>query len=223
MRLSESVHSGGYRKIPDVDVLVSKIRARADNAICFVLGNFSLAKRTLFHFNHTNESFNIELVLLDPNIFTWRTIIIHKLSIQGDRFLMKENLWVTYNLDLSQDVFVEKDPTKNCTVYPNKDDKSYGECDQANTVNMIHGIVPIWNTNSISSATRNSSITEEEKHLLCELAEGLVDSPCNLPCTSTKATAQFAMGANEPQLMASGIRVAEKCGSHLLYPGYPHA
>ena len=211
--MAETVKDGGYSDIPDVDVLVSKVKVRADNAVCFVLGNYSPEKRTFFHFNLKNASLNIELVLLDPNIFTWRTIVIHKLSIQGDRMLMKENLYGTYNLDLSQDVFVEKDPTKNCKVYPNSEYESYGECDQAYVESMLPGIVPIWNTNNISKATRNSSINKKEKDSLYEFAEGLAVSPCKLPCTSTKAAAQLAMQMDYNQ---SGIWVAEICRYHLL-------
>ena len=127
--------------------------------------------------------------------------------------LMKENLYGIYNLDLSQYVFVEKDPTKNCRVYPNNDYESYGECDQAYVESMLRGIVPIWNTNNISKATRNSSIQKKEKGSFYEFAEGLADSPCKLPCTSTKATAQLAIQMENNH---AGIRVAEMRRYHLL-------
>ena len=58
---------------------------------------------------------------------------------------------------------------------------------------MYPGIVPVWNTDNISKATRHSSIKEEEKYKFSALAEGILDSPCKLPCTSTKATAQLSM------------------------------
>ena len=204
--LAENVEVGNYTKIPDVDMLVSMLKVRADNSVCFVLGNYSLAKGTFFLFNLCNSSCSIELVLVDPNMFTWRTISIQKLSNQGDRLLLEKNQWLTFNLDLSRDVFVEKDPTKNCTVYPNNEYESYGECDQAFVETMFPGIVPIWNTDNMSKATRNSSITEEKKLKVQQLAEGLVASPCKLPCTSTKVTAQLSMQAafNKP-----GVRVAE--------------
>ena len=190
--VSESVQVGIGREFLDVNILVSKLKVRADNSVCFVLGNYSLAKSSFFTFNYRYASFNIELILVDPRIFTWRTISIHKLRIQGDRLLVGQNQWRTYNLDLNQYVFVEKDPTKNCTVYPNSEYESYGKCDQAYVQTIIPGIVPIWNTDDISKATRNFKITEEEKYKVMELSEGLVVSPCKLPCTSTKATAQLS-------------------------------
>ena len=123
----------------------------------------SLVKGSYFQFNISNASFNIELVLEDPRILTWRTVSIHKLRIQGNALIVDKKQWRTYNLDLSQDVFVERDPTKNCTVDPKNEFESYGKCDQAYVQSMLPGIVPIWNTDDISKATRNSRITEEEK------------------------------------------------------------
>ena len=79
----------------------------------------------------------------------------------------------SYNLDLRQDVFVEKDPTKNCTVYPNSEYDSYDKCDQAYVQAIFPGIVPIWNTDTVSKTTRNSSIIEEKKDKYTLLAEGL--------------------------------------------------
>ena len=72
---------------------------------------------------------------------------------------------------------------------------------------MLPGIVPIWNTDDISNATRNSTITEEEKLKVPELSEGIVVSPCQLPCTSTKATVQVSMKADfhQPGLMGAEI------------------
>ena len=124
VKLLESVQVGSFRQIPDVDMLVSKLKVGADHSVCFVLGNYSLVKSSYFQFNISNASFNIELVLEDPRIFTWRTVSIHKLRIQGDTLIVDKNQWRTYNLDLSRDVFVERDPTKNCTVYPNNEYKS---------------------------------------------------------------------------------------------------
>ena len=134
LSLLAELKGGNYTNILDVDKLVSKLKVRADNSVCFVLGHHSLAQMSFFKFNLCNSSCKstrtVELVLVDPNIFTWRTINIHKLSMQGDRLLIDEN-YRSYNLDLRQDVFVEKDPTKNCTVYPNSEHKSYVKCDQA--------------------------------------------------------------------------------------------
>ena len=199
--LSESMQAGGYRVIPDVDKLVSSLRIRADNSLCFVLGQFSLPQNAYYQFNLCNGSCDIELVLVNPNIFTGRTISIHKLRIQGDRLLTDENGWHTYNLDLSQDGFVEKDPAKNCTIYPNNESESYGKCDQAYIEKIFPGIVSIWNTDDISKATRNLSMTENEKVQLAEITDGLIVSPCKLPCTSTKAQLNkgSAVNANENQ------------------------
>ena len=212
LTLLAEVQDGMFRDIIDVDTLVSKFKVRADNSVCFVLGHHSLAENSFFQFNLHNSSYNIELVLVDQNIFTWRTINIHKLRMQGDRLLIDEN-YRSYNLDLRQDVFVEKDPTKNCTVYPNSEYESYDKCDQAYVQAMFPGIAPIWNTDDISKATRNSSIIEEKKDKYTLLAEGLDVSPCKLPCTSTKVTAQLAMVANDNQ---PGSRVAEKYSPHLI-------
>ena len=72
---------------------------------------------------------------------------------------------------------------------------------------MLSGFLPIWNTDNLSKATRNSSITEEEKLKIPSLSEGIAVSPCKLPCTSTKATVQVSMKAefNQPGLMGAEI------------------
>ena len=213
-KLSE-LEDGDFDEVLDVDKLVSKLKIRSDNSVCFVLGHYSLAKTTFFEFNLTgcNSSCNIELVLVDPNIFTWRDINIHKLSMQGDRLLIGRK-YRSYNLDLRQEVFVENDPTKNCTVYPNSEYESYTKCDQAYVQAMFPGILPIWNTGNISKASRNTSIIEEIKDKFTSVAEGLVESPCKLPCTSTKVTAQLAMEADDNN---PGSRVAETYRHNLTF------
>ena len=69
-------------------------------------------------------------------------------------------------IEYKQSVFVEHDPSKKCRVYPNKDFKSYKDCDDAYMEEMFSqfyplGFMPVWATDNISRVTTQMHLGED--------------------------------------------------------------
>ena len=60
-------------------------------------------------------------------------------------------------VDISQSVFVEDDPSKECRVYPNKEHRSYRECDDQFMKDLVSTfdppITPVWLTDDVNKVT----------------------------------------------------------------------
>ena len=91
-------------------------------------------------------------------------------------------------VQLRQNVYIEKDQTKNCQVYPNDEFLSYSACDDNFLQSSLPpGLVPIWLTDNMDQVTTkmvvdtfpNNSIVYED------LEDGTQLSDCPLPCTTT--------------------------------------
>ena len=60
--------------------------------------------------------------------------------------------------ELKRDIFVEKDPTKNCVKYPNAEYDSYNQCDKNFNLRKLEEsyvpkILPIWATQDLETVT----------------------------------------------------------------------
>ena len=60
--------------------------------------------------------------------------------------------------ELKRDIFVEKDPTKNCVKYPNAEYDSYNQCDKNFNLRKLEEsyvpkILPIWATQDMETVT----------------------------------------------------------------------
>ena len=66
----------------------------------------------------------------------------------------------TYVVDISESVFVEEDPSKNCRVYPYKDHQSYRECDDQFMKDLVSTfdppITPVWLTDDMNKVTSHA-------------------------------------------------------------------
>ena len=51
-----------------------------------------------------------------------------------------------YGFEISENIFVEHDPSKNCQVYPTAQFESFGDCDYQYMVDLCEkaGVTPIW-------------------------------------------------------------------------------
>ena len=63
-------------------------------------------------------------------------------------------------VDISQSVFVEDDPSKECRVYPNKEHRSYRECDDQFMKDLVSTfdppITPVWLTDDVKQVTTHA-------------------------------------------------------------------
>ena len=89
---------------------------------------------------------------------------------------------------LKQNVYQEKDSSKNCRNYPNERYKSYGACDDDFLKNHIPpNIYPIWLEDNLNEVTVITAIQRIENSSvdLGDLPDGTQLSDCPLPCTTT--------------------------------------
>jgi hypothetical protein len=104
------------------------------------------------------------------------------------------NMMKAFIVEMKQNVFNEKDPSKQCQQYPNAMFGTYDGCDDAYIKEKLADyfpstFVPVWSTNNISLVTThihfeknsiNSTATKYWKYYL-----GNHVSECLLPCTET--------------------------------------
>ena len=66
-----------------------------------------------------------------------------------------DSLYKYYAVQFHQTIFVEEDPSKECTEYPNNDYKSYAECDADFVQKFLKlsvpaGFLPVWATEDLA-------------------------------------------------------------------------
>ena len=63
-----------------------------------------------------------------------------------------------YSVQISNTIFVDEDPTKNCADYPNPLFESYRDCDEEEMRKFVSsfdppGLVPVWLSGSFENVT----------------------------------------------------------------------
>ena len=108
-----------------------------------------------------------------------------------------------FYVELTQEIFVEEDPTKNCTNYPNNEHKTYNECDRRSALSALKQKIspkfyPYWAapSNNFSSVTKEPVFIDTStnmggylKHV--NYASGLKTTQCRIPCNVTKTVTKF--------------------------------
>ena len=93
------------------------------------------------------ESHAVEIQLGGVTLECRRNIRGHSLQSTGDAIrLDRENVSRAYMVDISQRVFVEKDPANGCRDYPNQEHLSYEECDDQFLRSLVPSLTPVWMT-----------------------------------------------------------------------------
>ena len=91
-------------------------------------------------------------------------------------------------VQLRQHVYIEKDQTKNCQVYPNDKFLSYSACDDNFLQSSLPpGLVPIWLTDNMDQVTTKMVVDTFPNNSIvyADLEDGTQLSDCPLPCTTT--------------------------------------
>ena len=81
--------------------------------------------------------------------------VFHRTYIELESKITKK-----YSVEISKNIFVEDDSSKNCRKYPNKKYASYNDCDERYMKNMCDqdGLIPIWLTNDFEKVTKEKTI-----------------------------------------------------------------
>ena len=74
---------------------------------------------------------------------------------------LKKNLLWSFKSELTQEIFVEADESKECKNYPNSDYSSYNKCDQEYIRRKISAFIgpsftPLWAATGDSNATEKA-------------------------------------------------------------------
>ena len=78
--------------------------------------------------------FGISILLEDRKVSSKRLIQENNGFFSGDKIVLKQGkrgsgVKRAYSIEFRQNIFIEEDASKNCRNYPNKEFKSYSECD----------------------------------------------------------------------------------------------
>ena len=98
--------------------------------------------------------YSLEVQLKGASLNCRRNIKDHNSFLAGHTIKLEENgTTMSYNVDISQRIFVEEDPTNGCRDYPNADFSSYQECDDNFLGKQLPNITPIWLTGDLAEVT----------------------------------------------------------------------
>ena len=67
-----------------------------------------------------------------------------------------------YGFEISENIFVEHDPSKNCKVYPTAQFESFGDCDYQYMVDLCEkaGVTPIWLEENFENVSKHYTFQE---------------------------------------------------------------
>ena len=79
--------------------------------------------------NWSSEESGVQIEIKGGTLSCGRSIFDHTFYSTGDTIEAKHKEIKKYAMEISENVFVEEDPTKSCRVYPNEEFESYCACD----------------------------------------------------------------------------------------------
>ena len=76
-----------------------------------------------------------------------------------------------YTIQISNNVFIPEDLTKNCALYPNTAFDSYRECDEKSMRNSISSmdppdLIPVWLAETFENVTKKKTMNRLGKHIV---------------------------------------------------------
>ena len=91
-----------------------------------------------------------------------REIFDNALYTRGDEILTHAGKFHKYAVQISKNVYLEEDASKNCRDYPNTDFASYMECDEQHMKNICNGmnLAPIWLYDDFEKVTKMAILNE---------------------------------------------------------------
>ena len=81
----------------------------------------------------------------------------------GDAVDGKPGYYKKYVFEISETVYVEDDPTKNCRAYPTTCFETFGDCDNQYMLEMCKkaGVTPIWMAENFLNACKSFTLLQE--------------------------------------------------------------
>ena len=106
---------------------------------------------------------SVKLFFKDTLRLVHRAIPEHELAYVGGRdmeVILNSGGSTLFNIEISQNINVEGNPTQTCRNYPSSKHKSYDECDQAYVLMKLKAIfgteiTPLWGAYNRSKVNEN--------------------------------------------------------------------
>ena len=93
---------------------------------------------------------------MGQEIATNRDIMEHFFYSTGDPLHAKPGMFLKFVMEISENVYNEKDRSKNCRDYPNENFASYFDCEEHHVREICRsfGVAPIWLFKDMKKVTR---------------------------------------------------------------------
>ena len=126
-------------------------------AYCFTI-KLEMSSEFFITFKPSNEISKVHIVFKDTEKLLGRGVSEQDLAYIGGRdieILRNATVMKMFDIEISQNVYVEEDKTKNCRNYPTSEYETYDACDKAFCLDKMEEIfktkfVPIWAATNMS-------------------------------------------------------------------------
>ena len=186
----------GSKQFLDLDLFVQNTRPTKRN--CFVLDmSAGESIETAFFFFKTMNG-SVQILMESSTLSTDRDLSVQSRYRTGhDIGMPLKNAneesgtgWKTYDVMLSENIYVETDPTKGCRNYPTENFPSYNDCDKdfirkELDNNVAKGFTPFWATDNFDQVSTANVKELPDTAMLLALYDGSKASNCPLPCQTT--------------------------------------
>ena len=198
----------------EIDKITMKTRLNIRNCFRLDLTSFGNIRQIMMTFKKCDNC-GVKAIIEDMSMMSERELGLFNFYTSGEAL---ENRWLgvnteqgrglrTYVVKFDQEIFVEKDKSKHCVVYPNKMYNNYNDCDKdfvGGSLEKHFGkeFIPIWATNDLGKVSSGNVVNPLEMFNFAELFDGSKASSCPLPCRTTHVTSKLlnVKYSNEPSL-----------------------
>ena len=203
-----SVKIGFWDTLMEKKVPLSNLRLLRPNHPnnCFTLDlsllkdlNYSI-QRIKFYFKQGTDA----LILMEDRLKSIkRPQKVSGLGNIGPELFVKNQSSIVYKYyaaKFHQNTFLESDPSKHCSNYPNSQHESYEDCDDKFVRKFLEtyfpdGFLPVWATDDSVNVTQrinlNGQVDEFQLKRYQYLYDGSTQSDCLSPCKSTEIRTDY--------------------------------
>ena len=189
-----------------------------------------------FRFNGRQNISSIQINAQGRNLISHRDLFHNSFYSTGDALISDAGYLKKYGIEISENVYVEEDPSKYCKEYPNEKYESFADCDNQYVRNVCkkHNIFPIWLTDDFKNVTIQHFLSEEEASGLglsasskltgtliysklntdffpgehwMRIFTGLEKSPCATPCRTFHTKTKFLSSVKEKKDDTFGLKL----------------
>ena len=121
-----------------------------------------------FRFNGRQNVSSIQINTQGRHLISHRDLFHNSFYSSGDSLVADPGFFKKYGIEISENVYVEEDPSKHCRNYPNEEYESFADCDDqyVRTVCRKHNINPVWMTDDFANVTTQYLLSDEEAEKL---------------------------------------------------------